>query len=221
MLRRKIIELLAERIAAIGLPHPVRVGIDGPGASGKTTLADELVAPLQRRGRPVIRASVDGFHHPSAVRYRRGRDDVAGYYHDSFDHAAMRRALLEPLGPGGDLKYRAAQYDFRTESPVDAPIESADPGAVLVFEGVFVLRPELRGHFDYRVYVDVDFDETTRRAMRRDADHFGSADAVHERYTTRYVPGQRMHLDHAQPHRHAHAVIDNNDPQRPKIRFTT
>jgi hypothetical protein len=28
---------------------------------GKTTLADELVAPLQALGRTVIRASVDGF----------------------------------------------------------------------------------------------------------------------------------------------------------------
>lgn len=219
MPRIKIINQLADLIAAVDRPHPVRVGIDGPGASGKTTLADELVEPLQQRGRPVIRASIDGFHHPPAVRYQRGKDDVAGYYHDSFDHTGMRRVLLEPLGPGGDRNYRVAQYDFRTESPVDAPMQIAKTNAVLIFEGVFVLRPELREHFDYRVYVDVDFDETTRRAMRRDADHFGSPNAVQDRYVTRYVPGQRMHLDHAQPHRHAHAVIDNNDPQRPQIRF--
>jgi hypothetical protein len=40
----------------------VRVAIDGVDGVGKTTLADELVAPLQLLGRDVIRASIDGFH---------------------------------------------------------------------------------------------------------------------------------------------------------------
>ena len=45
--RKELIDELAEVINRIDLPHPVRVGIDGAGNAGKTTLADELVEPLE------------------------------------------------------------------------------------------------------------------------------------------------------------------------------
>src|ERR671937_1286035 len=63
---------LANRIEPVRRPNPVRVAIDGVDAAGKTTLADELAPVLRRRGREVVRASIDGFHRPRAERYRRG-----------------------------------------------------------------------------------------------------------------------------------------------------
>ena len=71
--RGTLIEELASRITSVEKPHPVRVAIDGVDGAGKTTLADELSEPIRRRGRPVIRASIDSFHNPQAVSYRRGR----------------------------------------------------------------------------------------------------------------------------------------------------
>jgi uridine kinase len=85
MERIALLEELSGRIAAMERPHPVRVGIDGVDGVGKTTLANELVDPLRQRGLPVIRASIDGFHHPRTVRYRRGRSSPEGYYRDSFN----------------------------------------------------------------------------------------------------------------------------------------
>ena len=63
-----------------------------------------------------------------------------GYFFDSFDYASMRRALLEPLGPNGDLAYRSAVFDYRTDAPVAAPVQQAVPDAILLFDGVFLLR---------------------------------------------------------------------------------
>ena len=57
MTRQELVLELAQRISRISCAHSVRVAIDGVDAAGKTTLADELVAPLERLGRPVIRAS--------------------------------------------------------------------------------------------------------------------------------------------------------------------
>ena len=74
MKRSFVIEKLAERISRVIRTHPVRVGIDGVDGVGKTTLADELLEPLRRGGRSVIRASIDGFHNPRSVRYRLGRN---------------------------------------------------------------------------------------------------------------------------------------------------
>ena len=105
MKRSQLLDYLADRIIEIKRPHPVRVALDGPDAAGKTTLAEELVAPLQGRGRPVIRASIDGFHNPASIRYARGPMSPEGYYYDSFNYQTLVESLLAPLGPGGSRRY--------------------------------------------------------------------------------------------------------------------
>lgn len=60
-------ELLGRLAAAVGMirvTHPARVAIDGPPASGKTTLANELAVVLRAQGRDVIRATIDDFLFP-------------------------------------------------------------------------------------------------------------------------------------------------------------
>ena len=215
--REELLIELADRLAAVRPGHPLRVAIDGIDAAGKTTLADELVRPIEERGRPVIRASIDGFHRPRADRHRRGADSPEGYYQDSFDYAAVRAALLVPLGPGGSRSYRRAVFDFRTDTPATAPNEEAPSQAVLLFDGVFLLRPELADLWDYRIFVDVVFDVALRRAMTRDQPLFGSAAAVEARYAQRYVPGQRLYLAAVRPWEQADVVVDNNDPSNPQI----
>ncbi len=161
MSRPALVERMAGLIDAVQCSHPVRVAIDGPDAAGKTTLADELASALRVRGRTVIRASIDGFHRPRADRYRRGEDSAQGYYEDSFDQAALRRELLDPLGPGGTRNYRRVVFDFRLDAPQAAPSAIAPGDAVLIFDGVFLLRPELVESWDITVFVSVGFDENS------------------------------------------------------------
>lgn len=217
MERRELIERLASTIAGIDRPHPVRVAIDGVDASGKSTLADELAPAVEAHGRPVIRASIDSFHNPAATRWRRGATSPEGYYLDSFDHDALIGALLEPLGPGGSLAFRRAVFDHRTDEPVQAPLERGGSDSVLILDGVFLLRPELRGYFEFSVFLRADFEVTVARAKVRDLDLFGSVDDVQRRYQERYVPGQRLYLEQVQPERWASVVIDNNEPRRPVL----
>ncbi len=217
MSRAALVERMAELIDAIQRSHPVRVAIDGPDAAGKTTLADELASALHVRGRTVIRASIDGFHRPRAERYRRGEDSAEGYYQDSFDHPALRRELLDPLGPGGTRRYRRAVFDFRLDAPQAVPPATAPDDAVLVFDGVFLLRPELVGCWDLTVFVSVGFDETLRRALERDVQLFGSREEVERRYRSRYIPGQRLYFAAAHPREAADLVVYNDDPARPLL----
>jgi uridine kinase len=219
--RLALLGRLADLIAACHPAHPLRIAVDGVDAAGKTTLADELVAPLTERGRTVVRASVDGFHRPRADRYRRGELSAAGYYHDSFDYAALRADLLDPLGPGGTGRYRTATFDFRTDQPRAEPFQRAAADAVLVFDGVFLLRPELSDAWDLRIFLDVPFQETIRRALARDRALYGSTQAVEERYHHRYLPGQRHYLATVQPQRIADVVIDNHDPATPRLTIRT
>ena len=217
MERRELIESLAARIAALRRPHPVRVAIDGVDASGKTTLANELAPSIEALGRPVIRASIDGFHNPAATRRRRGARSPEGYFYDSFNHDAVIEWLLQPLGPGGSLTFRRAVFDFRTDQPIQAPLERAQPSSVLIFDGVFLLRPELREHFEFSIFLRAHFSVTVARAEDRDLHLFGNVQEIRRRYQERYVPGQRLYLKQVQPERLASVVINNNNPSRPVV----
>lgn len=217
MIRRTVIHGISRAIGALQFGHPVRVAVDGVGAAGKTTLADELAAVLRETGRSVIRAGIDGFHNPREVRHRRGPLSPMGYYEDSFDYEALVTGLLAPLGPGGTRRYRPAVYDFRAEAPVDAPERTAGPGAVLLFDGIFLLRPELMGHWDFRIFVDTSFETTLMRALTRDVELFGSPEVVRERYLRRYIPGEMVYLREARPRDRADVVVENDNPAEPGL----
>jgi uridine kinase len=214
-----MLDQLAVRLMALQFQHPLRVAVDGVDAAGKTTLADELAALLIKRGRPVIRASVDGFHQPRAERHRQGANSPEGYYADSFDYDSVRKVLLEPLGPRGSRIYRRMAFDCRTDTPSMTEEEQAPEDAILLFDGVFLLRPEINESWDYRIFVKVPFAVTIERALLRDRDLFGSDEATRARYEERYIPGQEIYLKSVDPLRHAQAILTNDDLQHPTMTF--
>jgi uridine kinase len=216
--RSRCLESLARLILHVERPHPVRVAIDGPDAAGKTILADELAPLIERSGRTVIRASIDGFHRPRAKRLARGPESPEGYFRDSFDYPAFRTVLVGPLGPGGNREYRRRVFDFPTDMSIEAPVETAPANAVLVVDGVFLLRRELVDLWDFSVFVAVPFAETQRRVAERDAVQFGGEEATLRRYAARYVPGQQIYFAEANPQDKANVVVDNEDPDRPRLR---
>jgi len=217
MHREELLTELASRIAEVRGDHPIRVAVDGNDASGKTTLANDLARPLAERSFGVIRASIDGFHNPASVRRRRGTYSPEGYFRDSFNYEGLITELLEPLGPGGTGRYRSAVFDFRSDSPVDVAPRQASPDSVLLFDGVFLLRPELRGYWDFSIFLRADFSVCLLRAERRDLPLFGSRDEVRARYERRYIPGQRIYQCEVQPERWATVVVENTYPDRPRI----
>jgi uridine kinase len=180
------------RIAALVPERPhgfARVGVDGVDGAGKTTFADALAAHLRTAGRPVVRVSADDFLHPRAVRHRRGRDSPEGFFHDSYDLDRLRLDVLEP------------------------PWQQARPGSVLVLDGMFLHRDELVGTWDVSVLLDVPFEETARRMSVRD----GSNPDPQHPSMRRYVEGQRLYFRLCDPRGRASVVVDNTDPERPRI----
>src|SRR5438552_14417672 len=153
--RVALLHTVAAAIDGIQLSHPVRVAIDGRTAVGKTTFAEDLALTLRNNGRNVIRTSVDGFHRPRAERYRQGRYSAIGYYEDARDLTAMKRWLLDPLGPRGNRRYRTAIFDLALDQPLDEPPTLAGDDDILIVDGTFLQRLELRGAWDVVVFLDV------------------------------------------------------------------
>ncbi len=52
------------KLAACSTLRPVRVGVDGRSAAGKTTFADRLTSVAGTCGRHAMRESIDDFHPP-------------------------------------------------------------------------------------------------------------------------------------------------------------
>ena len=217
MTRRALISELVDAISHVHRPHPIRIAIDGVDAAGKTTLADELVEPLEQLDREVIRASMDGFHNPATLCYQKGDPSPEGYFRDSFNLAALIDSLLAPLGPRGNRQYRRTFFDHRLDATLECSVDKATQRAVLLFDGVFLLRDELRPFWDFSIFVRASFEVAVARAELRDREFACDEAGVRRRYVERYVPGQRLYFAEARPERRADFVVDNDDPERPSI----
>ena len=211
--RQKVVHHVVKGILTLPKGRVLRVGIDGDAGAGKSTFGDELQATLLKSGKPVIRASVDSFHHPREVRYRRGRISSVGFFLDSFDYASLSALLLDPLSPGGSGRYRREAFDHRTDSAVLAPEEQAAPDSILVFDGMFLHRPTLAGYWDYSVFLDV----TPRTGLMRCAMRGDGSPDPHAESNFRYVEGQKIYLSECHPERLATIVIDNEDFDAPQV----
>lgn len=199
--------------------RPLRVAVDGRTASGKTTLADELSAVIRQIGRPVIRTSIDGFHRPKAERYVRGRYSAEGYYRDARDLDAIVELLLKPLGPDGDRRYCTASFDLAADVPLPLAFSAADPQAVLVVDGTFLQRPELRSWWDYVVFVNVDEHVAQRRGIARDAVHLGDEQLAAKLFAERYRPAFGLYKREVDPEAQADAVLANDDFDNPALQI--
>lgn len=206
----EVISQISDRILAVRCSHPVRVGISGITASGKSTFANKLALELKKSGRQIIRASIDSFHNPSKVRYRLGRDSAAGYYSDAHDYESIKNLLLEPLGSGGNLEYCEASLDLVRDVPLARDPKRADADALLVVDGTFLFKAPLRDHWDFSIYLDVDADIARMRGVLRDAKSDDGKD-WNLLYLRRYHAACSQYLAEWNPADFADVCVDNNN----------
>jgi len=209
--RAQLLDTVADSILSPPKGGILLVGIDGVDGAGKSTFGDEFMQVLQGRGRSVIRASVDSFHNPRAVRYQRGRDSPDGFFLDSFDYPNLKQALLDPLRSG--RPYRTKVHDLESDAAISEPPRLAEPDSILVFDGIFLHRPELRAYWNFSIFLSVRFEVSVGRCAHRD----NTPTAVEAAQNRRYVGAQRRYLRECEPSRYATITIDNNDLAAPRI----
>ncbi len=207
-------EHLASAVAQLARDRDrVLVGIDGPVTAGKTTLADRLAAVLDV---PAVRASVDDFLRPRELRYRRGELSAEGCYRDAHDYVALVDGCVSPFR-GGAAAVRTAAHDLRADVRRVPEALAVPARAVLIVDGVFLLREELRRWWTLSVHLRVSDAECLRRALRRDAALYDSADELRLRYARRYLAAQALYRREADPEAAAGVLVDNTDAAAPRI----
>jgi uridine kinase len=127
------------------------IGLDGPGAAGKSTLAGELGAVV---GASVI--ATDDFYLPAARR----PDPIADHY----DWRRLEQEVFLSVLMGRPARYR--RYDWTQDALAEwHNVPAERPGIV---EGVYVLRPGVRAYLTYSIWVGAPHEVRLRRGLERD-----------------------------------------------------
>lgn len=208
-LKRDVLDSLADEFLQHYSKGRTFLAVDGLDGAGKTHFADALAERLGRGSHPVFRASIDGFHRPRAERYVKGVDSAEGFYTDSFDYDLFRRVLIDPFRLGGSAGFVTAAWDVARDTPVELAWRTAPQDATLVVDGIFLNRPELRGLWNYSIWLEAPRDIADARLIARD----GAPAAP------RYLGGQALYLAEADPRNRASAIIDNSDFDHPRRVF--
>jgi uridine kinase len=211
--RQKVLKYVADTILKLPAVFVSRIGIDGVDGAGKTVFANELAHLLAMSSRPIIRASVDSFHNPRNLRYRLGENSPEGFFLDSYNYPQLKEVLLDPLSPGGTGLYQTAIFDHRLDSSVPSLEEQAVDGSILVFDGIFLHRPDLRSYWDFSIFLEVGFDISIPRGAQRGE---GSPDPRSSE-NRRYVEGQKIYLRECDPKKYATITINNENLISPYI----
>ncbi|TDC06986.1 uridine kinase [Nonomuraea longispora] len=191
---------LAERVARWPRERWVRVAVDGAPAGRPETLADDLVAPLRLRGRPVLRVSAGDFLRPASLRLEHGRDDPDAFYEDWLDVKALRREVLDPLDEHGSGRVLPALWDSRIDRAYRLPYEELPPGGVVVVDGTLLLGQGLA--FELTVHVWLSAAALERRTPEE------------ERWR---LPAYERYEREVRPQEAADVVIRADHPDRPAL----
>lgn len=220
--RRRVIDATVDAISKRRHDStPLLVAIDGIDGAGKSTFADEVADACRAADIPVVRSTIDSFHRPRADRHARGATSPVGFYLDSHDLDTIRTELLTPFRNGGTA--RLAAFDEPSDRPVLGPEHVVGDGDVLLFDGIFLQRPELRDFWHFVVYLEAServrlgrvalvLDDLPTDPLRV-VDHVLTWVARIDRYSS----GMRYYADLVDPHAGAGLVVDNNDLERPFV----
>lgn len=208
--RKDTLGALADEILHNYARGRVIIAVDGNDGAGTSDFADDLAEALRTKSHTAFRASVDGFQRPRADRYARGHGSAEGYYRDSFNYSVLRRVLVEPFRMGGSTAFVTAAFDTGRDAEIEPKWTTGPDDAILIIDGVFLNRPELRGLWNYSIWLDVPRDLAGRHAQPQ----AGSDDAGE-----RLSGGQNLYWAEARPRTAAVAIIDNTDVEHPRRVF--
>jgi uridine kinase len=144
---------------------PILVAFDGRSGTGKSTLASRVAA---RIGGTVVES--DDFYSGGADAVWEQRS-VEEKVRDCIDWRRLKTEALDPLLAGRSATWHP--FNFETGIGLAAHTVSREPADVIILDGVYSARPELREIVDLTVLVDVPDDLARRhRLVEREGQTF-------------------------------------------------
>ena len=190
-LEEKKILALVEKASAPG--RTTLVAIDGLTCAGKSTLAAQVAGALQ----DAAVVGLDDFYRPLAVEERATLGPKESYDR-YFDWERLLRDVLAPLSRHSRARYR--RYDWVTNGL--AEWREIEPCRVVIVEGVYSTRPELRPYFSVTVYVDAPREVRLARLLDRRYPDVSWVD--------HWMAGEDWYVEHVHPTKQVALVVDGS-----------
>ena len=130
------------------------VGVDGLGGAGKSTVSNSLKLKLQNKGYESYVLHMDDFIHTEHIRYNESNEEWYCYYNIQWRYDYLVKEILLPIKNGGKIDKLIELYDKENDNYVLEPLEILQ-GCILLLEGIFLQRKELKGYLDFVIYIDV------------------------------------------------------------------
>ena len=191
--RRDVLEQLVDELLHNYGRSRAIIAIDGVDPASTAAFSADVAEELTRRGHAVFRAALSGFHRSRADRESRGSDSAQTAYRDGFDFSVFRRILVEPFRMGEGAAFVLAAFDVERDRPIPAKWRSGPHDAILLVDGTYLGRSELRGLWNTWIRLE---------------DTAAVADDAEKLYTAE-----------VDPRTEATIVIDITDPEHPRRRF--
>lgn len=204
---------VARTAAGANPTRAVLVAISGIDASGKGALALSLAQQLQARGLKTALIALDPWHEPQSVRFS-SRQPAEHFYTHAFRWDELFASLILPLKQNRSVTLTTTLIEIAQDKFYSHTyrFENVD---VILLEGIFLLKRDLRSHYDLAFWVECSFDAALRRAVMRNQEGADPWDIVKD-YQTIYFPAQRVHFEKDAPLDSADLVyLNEKQPQAP------
>jgi len=184
------------------MKKPVLIGISGGTASGKTSIALELIDAFKPTNSIILIREDDYYKDQSDMAYE--ERVKTNYDHPlAFDHDLLMSHLRDLINGKTISK---PTYDFTVHNRSNV-VEEVNPADVIIIEGLFVLENKaLRDILDIKLFVDTPSDVRFIRRLIRDINERArTVESVTNQYLTTVKP---MHDEFIEPSkRYADLII--------------
>lgn len=175
----------------------ILVGIDGLGGAGKNTLSDDIYRYLNKKKIYTIVFHIDDFINNKETRYNEKCPAWKYYYEIQWRYKYFINDVLKKVSKSGDTDIDVELYDKNSDTYFIQKYNIALKTIVIV-EGVFLQREQLKKLFDYIIYIDIPKPIRFARILKRNA-YIGSKNQIIEKYKCRYFPAENKYVNEYRP----------------------
>jgi uridine kinase len=204
-----VVDAIVSALSHTPTPRALLVGISGIDASGKGFVTAKLQRQLEERGWNVAAIGVDGWLNLPHVRFHR-RDPAKHFYENAIRFDEMFARVVLPLR---NTRGIIAESDFAEETATTFRKHRYDFRKIdiVILEGIFLLKPAYRDHFDLTIWIDCSFATALQRAITRSQENLSPRETLHA-FETIYFAAQRFHIERDDPRAAADIILMNDNP---------
>ena len=174
------------------------LGIDGCGGSGKSTLAEKLKEKFAN----VTIVHMDDFYLPS--------NQIINTYPTQkpvgadFDWERLLNDVLKPISQ--EIEGRYQRYDWEKDDLAEWHVVPI--GGIVIIEGVYSTRRELKNKYDFTVWVDCPREIRLARGIQRDGD------ASRDIWENNWMISEDIYVKEHEPNKRSDFIIPGTGKER-------